>query len=80
MSDDKTGEEIDTDGLSYEEKVEAVEWLVLNAIGPRVNGIPGDIILAGLAQAMTRIAMMTSRVDQREAVQIIRAMFIAQPS
>ncbi|CAL4867360.1 hypothetical protein MMA231_01613 [Asticcacaulis sp. MM231] len=81
MSDQRlTSEEIDTSGLTYEQKVEAVEWLVLDSIGPKVNGMAGDIILGGMAQAMTRIAMATNKIDQREALQMIRSMFIATPS
>ncbi|WP_157405614.1 hypothetical protein [Asticcacaulis benevestitus] len=66
--------------MTYEQIVEAVEWLVLDSIGPKVNGMAGDIILGGMAQAMTRIAMATNKIEQREAMQMIRSMFMAKPN
>ncbi len=80
MSGEKTGEEIETHGLSVEEQVDTVEWVIVQSIGPKMNGLPSDIVLAGMAQAMTRIAMTANGIDQREAVQLIRSMFVAKPS
>lgn len=66
-----------TDELTTEEKIEAINVLILSEIGPKLDGFDTGLILSAMAMAMIQIAQVGLKCSQTEAIALVQECFRA---